>query len=142
MANNWYRQFMRRMVTRCSVKHPWKVVLDVVIPVEIFTILKDVVSESNFGQYTHETRGTRATKKMCVIAFTCRLRVANLFLRLMQADLRKEDFLRKTYKTQKRIEAIISDEKQFGITYNYNKELCTFDFFYGFWNDHGFPQHL
>ena len=142
MANQWYKQFMRRMGTRCSVKNPWKVVLDVVIPVEIFTIIKDVVSESNFCVYTRETRGTKSTRKMYIVAFTSRLRVANFFLRLMQSDMPKQDFLRKTFKTQKCIQAIVSDEKQFGITYNFNKELCTFEFFYGFWNDHGFPQHL
>ena len=142
MANKWYKQFMRRMGTRCSVKNPWKVVLDVGIPVEIFTIIKDVVSESNFCVYTHETRGTKSTRKMYIVAFTSRLRVANFFLRLMQSDMPKQDFLRKTFKTQKCIQAIVSDEKQFGITYNFNKELCTFEFFYGFWNDHGFPQHL
>jgi hypothetical protein len=136
------KQFMRRMGTRCSVKNPWKVVLDVVIPVEIFTIIKDVVSESNFCVYTRETRGTKSTRKMYIVAFTSRLRVANFFLRLMQSDMPKQDFLRKTFKMQKRIQAIVSDEKQFGITYNFNKELCTFEFFYGFWNDHGFPQHL
>ena len=128
---------MLRMGT--CVKNPWK---DVFILVKIFTIVKDVVSESNFGVYTHNTRGKESTKKMYIMAFTSLLCVANLFLRLMQSDMLKEDFLRKTFKTQERNQAIVSDEKQFGITYYYNKELCTFDFFYGPWNDHGFLQSL
>ena len=106
-ANQWYKQIMRRMGTRCSVKNPWKVVFDVFIPVEIFTIVKDVVSESNFGVYTHDTRGKKSTKKLYIMAFTSLLRVANLFLRLMQSDMQKEDFLRKTFKTQKRTRQLL-----------------------------------
>lgn len=139
MACQWYKQFMRRMTTRCSVKNPWKVVLEVSVPFEIFGIFKDIVYETNFGVYTHKTK---SKCKKCVMAFTSRLRVANLFLRLMESDMPKEDFLQKKFKSQKRIGVIISEEKQFGLLYNYNKEMICFDFSYGFWNDHGFPQHL
>ena len=40
------------------------------------------------------------------------------------------------------MEAIIDAEKQFGMRYNFDKEIITMDFYYGYWNDHGWPQHV
>ena len=36
MVCQWYKQFMRRMTTRCRVSSPWKVIMDISIPNELF----------------------------------------------------------------------------------------------------------
>ncbi|KAK2564296.1 hypothetical protein P5673_012551 [Acropora cervicornis] len=40
------------------------------------------------------------------------------------------------------MEAIIGEEKEFGMRYNFDKEILTIDHYYGYWNDHGWPQHI
>jgi hypothetical protein len=62
----------------------------------------------------------------------------------MNSDMPKEDFLRRNFKGKDRgrIEIIVSEEKQFGMLYNSQKKIISIDFHYGFWNEHGFPQHL
>ena len=141
MVCQWYKHFMRRMTTRCRVNSPWKVIMDISIPSELFSIIKDMVLVTNYGLYYHETK---CKPKKFVIAFTSHVRVRNLFLQLMNSGMPKEDFLRRKFKgkDRKRIEIIVSEEKQFGMIYNSQKEMISIDFHYGFWNEHGFPQHL
>ena len=76
------------------------------------------------------------------MAFTSQTRVRNLLLQLMDSDMSKEDFLQKQIKGQRRTEVIVSEDKQFGMLYKYQKQVISFDFHYGFWNEQGFPQHL
>jgi hypothetical protein len=132
---------MRRMTTHCRVNSPWKVIMDISIPSEVFSIIKDMVLVTNYGLYYHETK--RKPKKF-VIAFTSHVRVRNLFLQLMNSGMPKENFLLRKIKRKdrKRIEIFVSEEKQFGMIYNSQKEMISIDFHYGFWNEHGFPQHL
>lgn len=101
-----------------------------------------MVLVTNYGLYYQETK---SKPKKFVIAFTSLVRVRNLFIQLMNSDMPKEDFLLRIKfkgKDQRRIEIIVSEEKQFGMLYNSQKEVISFDFQYGFWNEHGFPQHL
>ena len=110
MVCQWYKQFMRRMTTRCRVSSPWKVIMDISIPNELFLIIKDMIFVTNYGLYYHETKWK---PKKFVIAFTSHVRVRILFFQLMNSEMPKEDFLRRTYKGkhQKRIEIIVSKEK-------------------------------
>jgi len=140
MACQWYKQFMRRMTTRFCVRNPWKVLLEVSLPKELFNIMKEIVARTNFGVFTGETKSKTAKKS--VIAFTSYARVRSLFIKLMDSDMPRADFLRKKFKGLKRIEAIINEDHQFGMLYDQSKEVMCFDFSYGYWNDHGFPQHI
>lgn len=130
---------MRRMTARCRVSSPWKVILDVSVPNELFAIIKDMVLVTNFVLYYSDTK---SKPKKCVMAFTSQTRVRNLLLQLMDSDMSKEDFLQKQIKGQRRTEVIVSEDKQFGMLYKYQKQVISFDFHYGFWNEQGFPQHL
>ena len=91
MVCQWYKQFMRRMTTRCRVSSPWKVIMDISIPNELFLIIKDMIFVTNYGLYYHETK----SKPKKFIAFTSHVRVRNLFLQLMNSEMPKEDFLLK-----------------------------------------------
>ena len=131
----WIKQFRRRMSPRCAVKHPWQVIVEDRLPRELFNVLDSLVNRTNFGLITMKTR------KNCVFAFTVERRVRKVFNDLTDQQLVKENFLARKIKGNKRVEAIISEEKQFGIKYSYDKETITIDFYYGFWNEHGWPQH-
>ena len=135
-ASFWLKQFRRRMVTKCSVKNPWHVILEDRLPKELFGVLEEVVSKTRYGLITVKTQ------KNCVFAFTSRIRVRRVFCALTDQNLTEESFLKRIIKGEKRVEAIIDAEKQFGMKYNFDKEIITIDFYYGYWNDHGWPQHV
>ena len=135
-AIGWLQQFQRRMLPRCSVKHPWQVVLEEKLTRELFDILEATVSRTNFGVIAVRTQ------RNCVFAFTSYNRVKKVFSDLTDQSLTKESFLKRKVKGGKRVEAIVHADKQFGVKYCFKKELITFDFYYGFWNEHGWPQHV
>ena len=70
----WLKQFRRRMSTRCSVKDPWHICLEDRLPKELFGVLEEITSKTNYGLITVKT------KKNCVFAFTSRIRVRRIFL--------------------------------------------------------------
>lgn len=133
---DWLKTFQRQMSPRCSVKHAWQVVVKEKLHRELFQILEAIVSRKNFEVVADRTR------KNCVFAFTSRNRVRKVFSDCTDQNLSKNTFLKRKIKGNKRVEAIISSEKQFGIKYSYKKELITIDFHYGYWNEHDWPQHV
>ena len=106
------------------------------LPKELFGVLEEVVSKTRYGLITVKTQ------KNCVFAFTSRIWVRRVFCALTDQNLTEESFLKQIIKGEKRVEAIIDVEKQFGMKYNFDKEIITIDFYYGYWNDHGWPQHV
>ena len=135
-AISWLKQFRRRMTTRCSVKHPWHIILEDKLPKELFGVFEEIASKTNYGMITAKT------KKNCVFAFTSRTRVRRMFCALTGQNLTDTSFLKRVIKDEKRVEAIINAEKQFGFKFNFQKEVITVDFYFGYWNDHGWPQHV
>ena len=71
-----------------------------------------------------------------------RIQVRRVFCALTDQNLTKESFLKQIIKGEKQMEAIIGEEKEFGMRYNFDKEILTIDHYYGYWNDHGWPQHV
>jgi len=133
---DWLKQFRRRMSPRCSVKHPWQVIVEEKLPRELFDVFETIVSLTNFGVITIKTR------KNCVSAFTSHNRVRKVFSDCTDQNLTQATFLKRKIKGNKRVEAIINEEKQFGKKYSYKKELVVIDFNYGYWNEHDWPQHV
>ena len=85
--------------------------------------------------------GVVKTRKTCVFAFTNERLVRKVFNDLTNQKLGKQNFLARKIKGNKRVEAVISEQKQFGIKYMYDKETITIEFYYGCWNEHGWSQH-
>ena len=104
----------------------------------VFSVVREVVSRTGFGLIEEQVGDTTVT--VTVLAFTSRTRVRNLFCDLLGRQIRTEVFLTRKAQGQKRVEALVETEKQFCITYNAKKEIY-FEFFYGSWNEHGWPQH-
>ena len=103
------------MSSRYSVRHAWKVVVEEKLHRELFQILEAIVSRTNFGVIADRTR------KNGVFAFTSHDRVRKVFSDCTNQNLSKNTFLKRKIKGNKRVEAIISSEKQFGIKYSYRK---------------------
>ena len=136
-AERWYSRLMRRMSLRCSVARPWRIVLEELLPKELFSVIEDIVSNSrsSYGVVVEETKRTTA------MVFTSHVRVRRLIMDLLAKSIASDDFLKKTVK-KKKVQAIINDEKQFCLKYNKNKEEICFELHYGAWNEFGWPQHI
>lgn len=135
IAQRWYRHFMRRMIAKCAVRHPWTVIYEDVISRELFEIVERIVSRTDYAVIVQRT------EKKCFMAFTNARRVRRLFSDIMDVELERETFLKKK-KLLRRVEVIIDDDKQFAVCYNYKTEEIKFEFFYGMWNQYGWPQHV
>ena len=105
---DWLKQFRRRMSPRCSVKHPWQVIVEEKLPRELFDFFETIVSRTNFGVITIKT------PKNCVFAFTSHNRVRKVFSDCTDQNLIQATFLKRKIKGNKRVEAIIDERKNLG----------------------------
>ena len=105
------------------------------LPKEVFNVLTAIVSQTNFGVIKARM------PKNCVYAFKSKSRVSKVFCNVTDESLDDASFLKPKVKRNKRVEAIINQDHQLGMKYSYNKEIVTIDFYYGYWNEHGWPQH-
>ena len=94
-AMGWLKQFQRRMSPRCSVKHPWQVIVEEKISKELFEMIEATVSRTNFGVITVKTQ------KNCVFAFTSKNRVRKVFSDLTGQSTDQERFLKRRAKGEK-----------------------------------------
>ena len=133
---DWLKKFRRRMSPRCSVKHPWQVIVEEKLSRELFDVFETIVSRTNFGVITIKT------PKNCVFTFTSHSQVRKVFSDCTDQNLTQATFLKRKIKGNKRIEVIIDEEKQFEMKYSYKKEVMIIDFYYGYWNEHDWPQHV
>ncbi len=136
IAQRWYKTFMRRMIAKCGVRNPWKVVVSEYLSMDLFKIIQQIVARSSYGVIC------KSTKKRVTIVFSLEARIRSVLCELMDRKIRQNDFLKRSAAGKRKVEAIVNSDKQFGITYCMVKEEITFDFYYGLWNQHGWPQHL
>lgn len=88
-AKGWIQQFQRLILPRCSVKHPWQVIVEEKLARELFDIVEAIVSKTNYGVITVKT------KKNCVFAFTDYNRVKRVFSTLTDENLTQDTFLKR-----------------------------------------------
>lgn len=105
------------------------------LPKELFNVLTAIVLRKHLGVIKARP------PKNCVYAFTSKSQVRKVFCDLTDESLDNASFLKQKVKENKRVEAIINRDYQFRMKYLYNKEIVTIDFYYGYWNEHGWPQH-
>ena len=136
ISRRWYKTFMRRMIARCAVRNPWRVVLTEYLNRDLFKILEEVVYRTKYGIVC------KTTSKQVFIVFMKAARVRHVFCELMGTDISAPEFLKKLARGKRKVEAIVDEDKQFAVTFNKEKQTITFDFYYGLWNQYGLPQHV
>ena len=134
-AIGWVKEFKRRMTPGCSVKHPWKVIVKEKLPKELFDTVEATVSRTSFGEISMKTQTN------CLFTFTSQKKVRKLFSDLTDKSTGRGSFLKRRLEGGKRVKAIIDKDKQFDVKYSFHKEMIIFEFYYGYWNGHGWPQH-
>ena len=81
-------------------------------------------------------------KQRIVMVFTRETKVQRLFCEIMDCEIEEEKFLKRSVSGKKKVQGIIKEEKEFGVSFNHTTEEITFHFFYGVWNEYGWPQHI
>ena len=109
---------MRRLSFRCAPRSPWKVFIKVELPTELFQIIRTLASTTNYGLFTGETK--RNTRRLSWRLLLLPGPVKSLFNKIMGTSYSDDEFLKKKFKNKKRIEAIVNEEKQFGMTYDFD----------------------
>ena len=127
---------MRRMIAKCGVRNPWRVLFSKYLSVDLFKIIQKIVARSSY------TVICKSTKNRVTIVFSNEARIRNVLCELMDCKIPQKDFLKRSAAGKRKVEALVNSEKQFGITFCPAKEEITFDSYYGLWNQYGWPQHV
>ena len=99
-------------------------------------MIKQIATRNSYGVTTHSTR------KRITMVFTSETKVRRVFCEAMDCVIQAEKFLRRSASGKNKVQAIINRENEFGVSFNCTTEEITFDFFYGVWNEYGWPQHI
>jgi hypothetical protein len=104
------------------------------VPKVVFHNIYKLATQSEFGILVKTTRATTTLKIIKPGKLLMLLKIA-------REDLRREELLQKIQKNGCKGEVIVNSQKPFLVKYNVNHQRLTINFKYGFWNQHGVPQH-
>ena len=138
----WLKRIHRKLAGKRSICHPYYCEIRREIPAEMFNILAQSLSTSEFREPYCYVAGNKKGK---IISFTF-LPLLKQFLsslsgksvdEINQYFKRKLNGRRKDHKTK----VLVSVTKDFALGYSFAKGVLTVSFNYGEWNRYGFPQH-
>ena len=139
----WLAAIRRRLTGRRRIRQPFTSKIQRDMPVEIFNILVNVVEKLGFNRPPcYVERNSKAV----VIAFSD-LAATTRFLSTLSAITVKEltdSFLTRQLagrKSGSSSAVLVSEEKQFSLTYFIRRGQMEIFFYFGEWNSYGFPQH-
>ena len=138
----WLEAIYRCLSGRHRIRQPFTSIIHRDIPVEIFNVLVPVVDKLGF---TRPCCVVEKNSKAVVIAFSD-ITTATRFLSTLSAVATEElqRYFAKALRGRKsgsRVEVLVSEEKQFSLTYNIKRGQMDIFFYFGEWNAYGFPQH-
>ena len=107
---------MQRMTPRCGVKNPWRVIVSENLSRDLFGMVQQIATRSSYGVTTH------STSKRSVMVFTRETKVRRLFCEIMDCEIKEEKFLKRLASGKKKVQAIINEEKEFGVSFNCTTE--------------------
>ena len=93
------------MIARCGVKNPWRVTVSENLSRDLFAIVQQIATRSSYGVTTHSKR------KCIIMVFIRETKVRRLFCEIMDSEIEKEKFLKRSASGKKKVQAIINDEK-------------------------------
>jgi 2-keto-3-deoxy-galactonokinase len=103
------------------------------VPSAVFTTITNVATQSSFGILVKHTRATTVLK-------ITRPEKLKMLLKLNTSVI-GEDVLVRSEKNGAKVQVIVSSEKPFHLRYHKHQHRLTINFKFGYWNEHGVPQH-
>ena len=134
-----HQKIIRRLHVKPKLAKPWfgEFVMD--MPSEVFSCLSEgIIQRTNFGHEFIESN-TQLIFKIKDI------RKANYLFARMDidgAEVDRNSLLKKTFQDSlERCEVIVTEDKPMELKFNKSSEVLMVTFHYGYWNQHGIPQH-
>ena len=138
-----HTKIIRRLRTTPSMATPWKGDFTLDLPQEVFRVILNHIIQRN--SYGHEYKETDA---VIDVQFTQLRKALFVFDKMnLEGDLIiKEELLKKKFpsgeeRSAERCEVVITESKPMRLKYLKNSEVLSVSFQYGYWNEHGVPQH-
>ena len=134
-----YQKIVRRLHVKPKLAKLWfgEFVMD--MPSEVFSCLREgIIQRTNFGHEFIESN-TQLIFKIKDI------RKANYLFARMDIDgveVDRNSLLKKKFQDSlERCEVIVTEDKPMELKFNKSSEVLMVTFHYGYWNQHGIPQH-
>lgn len=134
-----HQKIIRRLHVQPKLAKPWfgEFVMD--MPSEVFSCLSEgTIQRTNFGHKFIESN-TQLIFKIKDI------RKANYLFARMDidgAEVDRNSLLKKKFQDSlERCEVIVTEDKPMELKFNKSSEVLMVTFHYGYWNQHGIPQH-
>ena len=134
-----HQKIIRRLLVKPKLAKPWfgEFVMD--MPSEVFSCLSEgIMQRTNFGHEFIESN-TRLIFKIKDIR-----KAKYLFARMDidGAEVDRNSLLKKKFQDSlERCEVIVTEDKAMELKFNKSSEVLMVTFHYGYWNQHGIPQH-
>ena len=141
----WLADMFRKLGGRRSIRQPLYGEIHRDIPVYIFNPLFEAIKLSSDEDFREPLCYVKGNSKGKIISFTTKSLVVKMFCLLSD---RSEDyvngFLERQLGGQRKgftKNILVSNDKDFGLVYNFKKGQLSLQFHYGEWNACGFPMH-
>ena len=132
-----------RLHTTPSMATPWKGEFTLDLPREVFRVILNHIIQRN--SYGHRYKESDA---VIDVELTQLRKAVFIFDKMnLEGDLiAKAELLKKNFSSGKgvaaeRCEVVITESKPMRLKYRKNSEVLSVTFHYGYWNQHGIPQH-
>ena len=139
LLRKMHHKIIRRLHVKPKLAKPWfgEFVMD--MPSEVFSCLSEgIIQRTNFGHEFIESN-TQLIFKIKDI------RKANYLFARMDidgAEVDRNSLLKKKFQDSlERCEVIVTEDKPMELKFNKSSEVLMVTFHYGYWNQHGIPQH-
>ena len=138
-----HEKIVRRLCTTPSMTTPWKGEFTLDLPREVFRVILNHIIQRN--SYGHRYKESDA---VIDVELTQLRKAVFIFDKMnLEGDLiAKAELLKKSFSSGKgvaaeRCEVVITESKPMRLKYRKNSEVLSVTFHYGYWNQHGIPQH-
>ena len=134
-----HQKIIRRLHVKPKLAKPWFGEFVMAMPSEVFSCLSEgIIQRTNFGHEFIESN-TQLIFKIKDI------RKANYLFARMDidgAEVDRNSLLKKKFQDSlERCEVIVTEDKPMELKFNKSSEVLMVTFHYGYWNQHGIPQH-
>ena len=134
-----HQKIIRRLHVKSKLAKAWfgEFVMD--MPSEVFSCLSEgIIQRTNFGHEFIESNTQLIFKIKDIRKENC------LFARMDidGAEVDRNSLLKKKFQDLlERCEVIVTEDKPMELKFNKSSEVLMVTFHYGYWNQHGIPQH-
>ncbi len=138
----WLEGIYKRMAAKRRIRRPYYSEIKRDIPEEMFLVLVRTIESQKTQIFNPPNCYVARNKKAIVVSFTSITSVKNFLSLLSSKDV--TCYVERTlagYRKGHRVNVLVTDTKDFALTYYIRKRQLSISFNFGEWNAYGFPEH-